>query len=74
MKWILVIVILSSADDSRIKQIEFRTEAACMSAARHFVAQNPGVELREPRNERNVEQPVLRSYVQCTPQSGDDEK
>jgi hypothetical protein len=73
MKWILVIVLLSPGDNSRMKQIEFQAQAECAAAARQFVEQNPGVELRESSNAQKVEESVLRSYVQCVPQAGNEQ-
>ena len=65
MEWLLVIAIVSAADEPRPEPIRFATESQCTIAAETFVRSHPAFELRDGSGEGAVVNPVMRSYVEC---------
>ncbi|OHC75921.1 MAG: hypothetical protein A3G18_01805 [Rhodospirillales bacterium RIFCSPLOWO2_12_FULL_58_28] len=68
MKWLLVIVLASSAGDIGHEPVLFKTRSECVAAAEAFVGKYPAFELRD---NQTVEAPVIRSYVECVPETSD---
>ncbi len=69
MEWLLIIILASPTDDVELKPIRFLTRAECVAAAQEFVERYPAFEWRDRSEEWTVENPVVRSYVQCLPVS-----
>ena len=67
MKWMLVIVVIISADDVSHSAILFESKAACAAAGEAFVDRFPGFEWADPRDETAIETPVVRQQVRCVP-------
>jgi len=69
MKWLMVIFLVSPADDIASKPQSFESREACVAVAQAFVESNPAFELRvRGADSLEVEHPVIRSYVECAPQ------
>ncbi len=71
MEWLLVMVLVSSMDDIEFEPMRFATKAECVAAAEAFVERYPAFEWRDPSDEWAVENPVVRSYVECVPAPSD---
>ena len=70
MKWLLVIVLLTPDGEKPAREpIPYPSEAECWAAAERFVAHHPQFELLPRSNETRAMHPVLRSYVECVPDS-----
>jgi len=70
MEWLLIVVLISPADDIKYELVHFATQAECRAGATAFVEKYPAFEFRDRADGRAVENPVLRSYVECAPASG----
>ncbi len=65
MEWLLIIVLVSATQDIEHEPLRFETRSECMAAATAFVDRYPAFELRDRADDRRVENPVVRSYVEC---------
>ncbi len=72
MKWILVIVVVSLAEDVTYRSVPFDSKEACAAAGEAFVESFPGFAWHDPADETAVEPPVVRSHLRCLPADEDD--
>jgi hypothetical protein len=69
MGWLFVVVMMTSEGNDRHTAAIYPTESECVAAAEAFVVQHPGFDFQHPSNDASVIHPVLRSYVECVPQT-----
>ena len=67
MKWMLVIVVITFADDVSHRSVMFESKEACVAAGKAFTARFPGFDWHDPDDESAIVQPVVKQQVRCVP-------
>jgi hypothetical protein len=70
MEWLFVVVMMTSEGNDRHTLAKYSIESECVVAAEAFVARYPAFEFRHGADD-NVIEPVVRSYVECLPETQD---
>lgn len=70
MKWLLVIMLVTAEGEvPAMEPRAYPSEAECRAAAEEFVAHHPQFELIPGPDRMELTHPVLRSYVECVPET-----